>query len=130
MKEGIRIGTWNVRSMYTGKIEVIQREMERIGIVVMGISEMRWKGKGHIQAGQNRVMFSGNDNDRRNGVAFICTKETTKSILGYNPVNDRIITIRLAGKNVNKTIIQVYAPTTTAKEEEIEEFLYHFTGSF
>lgn len=122
MKEGIRIGTWNVRSMYTGKIEVIQREMERIGIAVLGISEMRWKGKGHIQAGQNRVMFSGNDNDRRNGVAFICTKETTKSILGYNPVNDRIITIRLAGKNVNKTIIQVYAPTTAAKEEEIEEF--------
>ncbi|CAF0977788.1 unnamed protein product [Rotaria magnacalcarata] len=44
------------------------------------------------------------------------------SVLGYNPKNDRIISIRLLGKSINVTVIQVYAPTTGADDEEIENF--------
>jgi hypothetical protein len=44
----MKIGTWNVRSMQSGKMDVIQREMERLEIAVMGLSETRWKGQGHF----------------------------------------------------------------------------------
>ena len=42
--------------------------------------------------------------------------------MGFNPASDRIATIRLQCKPVNMTVLQVYAPTSTAEEEEMEEF--------
>ena len=55
-------------------------------------------------------------------MAFICTYEIRRCVMGFNPVCDRISTIRLQCMPVNMTILQVYAPTSTAEEEEMEEF--------
>ena len=39
------MGTWNVRSMNQGKLEVAkQEEMERVNINILGISELKWTG--------------------------------------------------------------------------------------
>ena len=38
------IGTWNVRSMNQGKLEVVKREMARANIDILGISELKWTG--------------------------------------------------------------------------------------
>ena len=53
------------------------------------------------------------------GVAFYLPKKTEKALLGYNPVNDRIITIRIRAKPTNITCIQIYAPTSTADDDVI-----------
>ena len=55
-------------------------------------------------------------------MAFICTDEVRRCVMGFNPVSDRIATIRLQCKPVNMTVLQVYAPTSTAEEEAMEEF--------
>ena len=68
------------------------------------------------------VIFSGNDDNRDNGVGFIVSKSTAKSILGYKPVNDRIAVIRLSAKPFNVSIIQVYAPTSSASDDIMEGF--------
>ena len=44
LRETMRIGTWNVRTMNQGKLDIMKREMERTGVERMGISEMRWTG--------------------------------------------------------------------------------------
>ena len=59
---------------------------------------------------------------RREGVGFILDKESTKSIIGYNPMIPRGITIRLKAHPINLTIIQVYAPTSDASDEDLESF--------
>ena len=41
-KEQYCIGTWNVRSMNQGKLEVIKQEMARLNIDILGISELKW----------------------------------------------------------------------------------------
>ena len=41
-KEQYCIGTWNVRSMKQGKLEVAKREMARVNIDILGISEIKW----------------------------------------------------------------------------------------
>ena len=41
-KEQYCIGTWNVRSMNQGKLEVGKQEMARLNIDILGISELKW----------------------------------------------------------------------------------------
>ena len=45
-KEQYCIGTWNVRSMNQGKLEVIKQEMARVNINILGISELKWTEMG------------------------------------------------------------------------------------
>ena len=40
------IGTWNVRSMNQGKLEVVKQEMARVNINILRISELRCTGMG------------------------------------------------------------------------------------
>ena len=44
-KEQYCIGTWNVRSMNQGKLEVVKQEMARVNIDILGISELKWTGR-------------------------------------------------------------------------------------
>ena len=55
------------------------------------------------------------------GVAVYLDNEAEKVLLGYNPVNEWTISIRLNGKQRNITIVQVYTPMNQADEEEIEK---------
>ena len=47
-KQHYRIGTWNVRSMNQGKLEVVKPEMARVNIDILGISELKWNGIGKL----------------------------------------------------------------------------------
>ena len=47
-KEKCCIGTWNVRSMNQGKLEVVKQELARVNIDILGISKLRWTGIGEI----------------------------------------------------------------------------------
>ena len=40
------IGTWNVRSMNQGKLEVVKQKMAIVNIDILGISELKWNGIG------------------------------------------------------------------------------------
>ena len=40
----------------------------------------------------------------------------------YNPISDRIITIRLQASPINISVVQVYAPTSSASDEIIDTF--------
>lgn len=121
-KELVRLGTWNVRSMNQGKLDIVKAEMDREKMDLLGISEMRWTQSGHFRSNEHWVYFSGNEAQRRNGVAFILNKRISHTVLKYNAISDRAISIRLQGTPVNITIIQVYAPTADAEDEDIEQF--------
>ena len=43
-KEQYCIGTWNVRSMNRGKLKVVEQEMARVNVDILGISELKWTG--------------------------------------------------------------------------------------
>ena len=36
------IGTWNFRSLYQGKLDVVKQEMARVNVDILGISKLRW----------------------------------------------------------------------------------------
>ena len=43
-KEQYCIGTWNLRSMNQGKLEVVKQEMARVNVDIIGISKLKWTG--------------------------------------------------------------------------------------
>ena len=49
-KEQYCIGTWNVRSMNQGKLEVAKQEMARVNVDILGISELKWTGMGEFNS--------------------------------------------------------------------------------
>ena len=49
-KEQYCIGTWNVRSMNQGKLEVIKQEMARVNVDILGISKLKWTGMGEFNS--------------------------------------------------------------------------------
>jgi exonuclease III len=94
------IATWNVRSMYEGKLDIVREEMKRLNIDILGISEMKWTGKGHFGGEKDKVMYSGCETHKRNGVGMIITKQVEKSLIGYKVVNDRIMYVRVEARPV------------------------------
>ena len=49
-KEQYCIGTWDVRSMNQGKLEVVKQEMARVNIKILGISDLRWTKMGEFNS--------------------------------------------------------------------------------
>ena len=121
-KEQYCIGTWNVRSMNQGKLEVIKQEMARVNVDIRGISELKWTGMGEFNSDDHYIYYYGQESLRRNGVAIIVNKRIQNSVLGCNLKKDRMISVHFQSKLFIITIILVYAPTSNAEEAEVEQF--------
>ena len=73
-KEQYCIGTWNVRSMNQGKLEVVKQEMARVNVNILGISELKWTGMGEFNSDDHYIYYCGQESLRRNGVAIMVNK--------------------------------------------------------
>ena len=108
--------------MNQGKLEVVKQEMARMNIDILGISKLKWTGMGEFNSDDHYIYYCGQESPRRNGVAIIVNKRVRNAVLGCNLKNDRMISVCLQGKPFNIMVIQVYAPTSNAKEIEVERF--------
>ena len=111
-KEQYCIGTWNVRSMNQGKLEVVKQEMARVNVNILGISELKWTGMGDFNSDGHYIYYCGQESLRRNGVAIMVNKRVQNAVLGCNLKNDRMISVHFQGKPFTITVIQAYAPTS------------------
>ena len=73
-KEQYCIGTWNVRSMNHGKLEMVKQEMASMNVDILGICELKWTGMGKFNSDDHYVYYCGQESLRRNGVAIIVNK--------------------------------------------------------
>ena len=73
-KEQHCIGTWNVRSMNQGKLELVKQEMARVSVDILGISELKWTGMGEFNSDDHSIYYCGPESLRRNAVALIVNK--------------------------------------------------------
>ena len=58
-KEQYCIGTWNVWSMNQGKSEVVKQEMATVNIDILGISELKWTGRGKFNSDDHYIYYMG-----------------------------------------------------------------------
>ena len=60
-KEQYCIGTWNVKSMNQGKLEVVKQEMARANVDILGISELKWTGMGEFNSDDHYNYYCGQE---------------------------------------------------------------------
>ena len=68
-KEQYCIGTWKVRSMNQGKLEVVKQETASVNVHILGISELKWTGIGEFNSDDRYIYYCEQGSLRRNGVA-------------------------------------------------------------
>ena len=77
---------------------------------------------GEFNSDDHCIYYCGQESLRRNGVAIIVNKRIQNAVLGCSLNNDRMISVHFQGKPVNIKVIQVYAPTSSTEEAEVEWF--------
>ena len=60
-KEQYCTGTWNVKSMNQGKLDVVKEEMARVNINILGISELKWIGMGKFNSYNHYIYYCGQE---------------------------------------------------------------------
>ena len=96
--------------------------MARVNINILGISKLKWTGMDEFNSDDYYIYYCGQESLKRNGVALIVSKRVQNAALGFHLKNGIMISVGFQGKPFNITVIQVYAPTTNAKEVEVEWF--------
>ena len=79
-KEQYCIGTWNVRSMNQGKLEVVKHGMTRENVDILGIIELKWTGKGEFNSDDHYIYYCRQESLGRNGVAMMVNKRVLDAI--------------------------------------------------
>ena len=116
------IGTWNVRPMNEGKLDMVKQEIASLNISILWNGELKWMVMGKFNSVNHYIYSCGQKSFRRNGVALIVNKRVWNAVLGCNLKNDRMISGHFQGKPFNITVIQVYAPTIVAEKAEVDQF--------
>ena len=93
-----------------------------MNVDILGISELKWTGMGEFNSDDHYIYYCWQESLRRNGVAIMVNKRVRNAVLGCDLRNDRMISVRFQGKPLNITVIQTYAPTSSAEEAEVERF--------
>ena len=96
--------------------------MTKVYTSILGIRELKWMGMGEFNSDDHYIHYCGQESLRRKKIAFKVNKRVWNSVLGCSFRNDRMISVHFQGKPFNITVIQVFAPTTNAKEAEVEWF--------
>ena len=112
----------NVRSTNQDNMKVVKQEMARVNIDILVISELQWTRMGEFNSEDHYIYYCGWEFLRRNRVALIINERFQNAVLGCKLKNDGMTSVHFQSKPFNITVIQVYAPTTNAREVEIEQF--------
>ena len=120
--DSIRIGTWNVKTLYQiGKLSNVIKEVRRMNISILGVAETRWTGSGKLVSDNMTIIYSGGEK-HEGGVAFILGEKISRCMIGYWAVSPRVLLLKIRARPFDMAIIQVYAPTSDHSDEEVEEF--------
>ena len=104
--------------------------MARVNINTLGMSKLKWTGRGEFNSDDHYIYYYGQESLRRNGIAIIVNKRVQNAVLGCNLRNNRMILVCFQGKPFNITVIQVYDPTTNAEKGEVEQFYEDLPKTF
>jgi exonuclease III len=99
--------TWNVRTMLIpGKMQEISKEMMKYKIDIIALQEIQWQGQGRIDKPDYTRLYSGSEEKTDQlGTRFMMKRTMKRSLLDFEPQNNRICKIRLKERFRNNSYI-------------------------
>jgi len=79
--------------MNQGKVDFVKREMARVNINTLGISELKWMGMGEFNSDDHYIYYYGKEFLRINGVPLIVNKRVQNAVFGCSLKNDRMTSV-------------------------------------
>ena len=73
-KEQYCIGTYKIRFVNQGKLEVVKQEMARVNVYILGVSELKWTGMGEFNSDDHYIYYCSQESLRRNGGVIMVNK--------------------------------------------------------
>ena len=125
-KEQFCLGTWNVRSMNQGKLEVFKQEMARVNINILGISELKWTRMGEFNSDDHYIYDCGQESLRRNGVALIVHNIVQEAVIKTIPKKRRC----KQAKWLFEEDLQIAEKRREVKGKEEKERYTHLNAEF
>lgn len=119
-----RIGTWNIRSLSEpSRLSQVCREMRKSAIKILGLTEVRWRDSGRLTTREGDLfLYSGSSTESQKGVGIIVSSDFKRSLISWQPINERLMTARFQSKLRKITFVVCYAPTEAADFELKDEF--------
>lgn len=116
------IATYNVRTLSTySRLLELTESLRNIKYDIIGLSEVRKHGN-RIEEHEEFILYYIGETPGLYGVGFIVKKHLKNYIKCFNGLSERVALLRLQINSLDLSIIQVYAPTESAEEEELEFF--------
>ena len=81
----------------------------------------RWTESGKVREDSHIILYSGGQ-EYRNGVGILMKNNIARSVMGYWPISNKVIMVKLQRKPFNINIYYKYAPTQYHNGEDIELF--------
>ncbi|XP_045165250.2 uncharacterized protein LOC123529108 [Mercenaria mercenaria] len=125
----MRFGTWNVRTMYEGgRSANVAKGMRSYNLQVLGLCKTRLINSSETRLGAGETLiYSGHkeaDAPHTEGVGIVMSKEAAQALIGWEPINSRILMakFRTSNKRITLATIMCYGPTNDAEEKVKEDF--------
>ena len=123
-KKSLSICTYNTRTISDLNEEnkdLMINELEHLDWDIVGLSETKIKHTENFRHSSGHWFYtSGNNSTRSNGVAFLVNKSIADTVQNFQPISDRLATISIQSKLNKVIIIQVYFPTTSYDDSEVD----------
>ncbi|KAK5639471.1 hypothetical protein RI129_011963 [Pyrocoelia pectoralis] len=121
-KNKFTIGTWNVRGTYAaGGLKQLVREMECYKLDIIAVQETKQRGTGIAEV-EKTIFFKSGGRDRMLGTGFLVGDRLKRKVINFNPITERLCSIRLKGEKRNISIINVHAPSVEKEDDEKERY--------
>ena len=123
-KNTLKMATWNVRTLYKpGAAKILEKELNRYGIDIAALQEIRWPGLGKVDQEKGHILHSGKEGDiHEEGVGFYLSRKAYRSLIEFSPISSRIAKIRLEAKWFKVTIICLHAHTEVTDDYVKDEW--------
>lgn len=101
-------------------LELIQA-LTKVEHDIIGLAEVKRMGIG-IEEHENHIFCFIGETKGLHGLGFLIKKNLKQNIVNFNGISERVALLQMKIDNKALSIIQVYAPTANANDDDINEF--------